>query len=399
MIDGDGAIDPHVVELATDLLARVDELASEMTDLIFRDIDFYASNIVDRADVVNSCRANSAFVFRSIRGDGDIDVSVARATGTERAIAGVPLTAVMGAYRVGFRYLWEQALVAAQRIPALTPEKILAATSRILIAQDDFTQAMTEAYRHQVTTLVLAREEERSALVEALLTGKIADANNLWEAAHTLRLPTEGPYVVVVAQVPAIGKVALPEIGNKLDARDIRSAWRLEPELQIGIVSARLPDANRTLIEVLHGAASARVGLSPPFDDLSDTAEGLRYARLAIEATPQRDSLVAVFNDSPLALAAVSAPEAMSRIAESVLGPLHEMPAEERTILLDTLAAWIDAGGSANDTAAQIFCHPNTVRHRLRRIEERTGRSLSHPREVAELCLALEVQRRLPRRD
>jgi DNA-binding PucR family transcriptional regulator len=31
----------------------------------------------------------------------------------------------------------------------------------------------------------------------------------------------------------------------------------------------------------------------------------------------------------------------------------------------------------------------------LHRIERRTGRSLSSPRDVAELCLAFEVQRRL----
>ena len=37
--------------------------------------------------------------------------------------------------------------------------------------------------------------------------------------------------------------------------------------------------------------------------------------------------------------------------------------------------------------------HPNTVRHRLRRISAATGRSLTAPRDVAELCLALEAAR------
>ncbi|MFY9764116.1 MAG: helix-turn-helix domain-containing protein [Mycobacterium sp.] len=46
-------------------------------------------------------------------------------------------------------------------------------------------------------------------------------------------------------------------------------------------------------------------------------------------------------------------------------------------------------------TAEALVCHPNTVRYRLRRIEKRTGRSLSRPRDVAELCLAFEVHRRL----
>jgi DNA-binding PucR family transcriptional regulator len=86
----------------------------------------------------------------------------------------------------------------------------------------------------------------------------------------------------------------------------------------------------------------------------------------------------------------------MAKIKSSVLGRLNELPAEERSILLDTFQAWLDAGGSANDTAAKVYCHPNTVRHRLHRIEELTDRSLSRPRDVAELCLAFEVEQRLP---
>ena len=55
----------------------------------------------------------------------------------------------------------------------------------------------------------------------------------------------------------------------------------------------------------------------------------------------------------------------------------------------------LDSGGSANQAASTLFCHPNTVRHRLRRLEQRTGRSLAHPRETAELSLAFEIDRRL----
>ena len=106
--------------------------------------------------------------------------------------------------------------------------------------------------------------------------------------------------------------------------------------------------------------------------------------------------MVSVFDDTPLAIAAVSAPEAMTKIRSSVLKELNELPPVERTILIDTFQAWLQAGGSANDTAAAIFCHPNTVRHRLRRIEELTGRSISRPIDTAELCLAFEVEQRLP---
>jgi PucR C-terminal helix-turn-helix domain/GGDEF-like domain len=392
------ARDQSIVRLGKNLLNRVDELGAAMADVIRGDVDFYKSNpgLITRDELRRSCVANMTYVFDALTGHADADVSVAEDTGIRRAVAGVPLAVVMSAYRVGFRYMWEATLAQAKQLDIST-DAILEATSQIMIAQDTFTQAMTGAYRQQLTQQILSREEQRSALVEAILLGRITDTQNLWDAADILRLPTSGPYVVVAAQVPGIGRTGLPEIANKLDTRDIRSAWRLLPDLQVGIVHLRRPSTQDELIEVLRASASARVGVSPPFRDLADTREALRFARLAIAGKAPDEQLVQVFDDSPLAVAAVAAPEVMQRIGRGLLGRLDDLPTEEREILFDTFAAWLDAGGSANDTAARIYVHPNTVRHRLHRIEERTGKSLSRPRDIAELCLAFEVDRRLPR--
>jgi hypothetical protein len=393
------APDPHIAKLGKLMLARAPGLGKAMADLLCREIDAYRDGtVVTKEQVGESCVANVTFIFDSLAGDADVDVSPAEYTGTARALSGVPLPAVMTAYRIGFRFMWEQTIAAA-RAAAIPTDSILDATARVFLAQETFTQAMSSAYRQQLTAQILEREEERSALVEALLSHRITDGQSLWEAADLLRLPTSGPYVVVAVELPAIGKLGLPTIENKLSVRDIRSAWRLLPDLQVGVVHLRghaTPAALGELVEVLRHAATARVGISPPYDELADTSDALRFARLAVTGKPLDDSLVAVFDDTPLAIAAVSAPEVMATIRSSVLGPLNTLPAEERTVLLDTFQAWVEAGGSANDTAKKVFCHPNTVRHRLHRIEELTGRSLSRPKDVAELCLAFEVERRLP---
>ncbi|WP_315986700.1 helix-turn-helix domain-containing protein [Streptomyces sp. STR69] len=73
------------------------------------------------------------------------------------------------------------------------------------------------------------------------------------------------------------------------------------------------------------------------------------------------------------------------------------LPADERALLLDTLEAWFDSGGSAGEAAKVLYVHPNTVRTRLRRIAERTGRSLTDPRGITELSLALRAVRQTPR--
>lgn len=391
------APDPSIVRLSKSVLARADEHAAAMAGVIRRDVGFYGSSpgLISRQELERSCLAQMRFVFEALAGDTDADMSAAADTGVRRAVAGVPLAVVMSAYRVGFRAMWEISLAEARELGVAT-DAILATTSQLMIAQDTFTQAMAGAYRDELTHRMLSREEERSALVEAILFGRITDTQNLWDAADILRLPSSGPYAVVAAQVPGIGRAALPDIANKLDTRDIRSAWRLLPDLQVGIVYLRGPDTGDELIDVLRGVATARVGVSPPFDDLTETGEALRYARLAVAGKRADSRWVEVFDDSPLAVAAVSAPEVMARIGRDVLGSLDQLPAEERAILVETFEAWLEAGGSANQTAAAIFVHPNTVRHRLHRIEDHTGRSLSRPRDVAELCLAFEVDRRLP---
>jgi len=393
------AVDPHVIKLGKLMLARAPGLGEEMADVLCREIEAYRDgSVVTKDDVRESCIANVTFIFDSLAGNADVDVSPAERTGTARALTGVPLPAVMTAYRIGFRFMWEKTL-ATGRAAAIPTDSILEATARVFLAQDTFTQAMSNAYRQQLTTQILEREEERSALVEALLLRRITDNQSLWEAADLLRLPTSGPYVVVAAELPTIGKLGLPAIENKLSARDIRSAWRLLPDVQVGIVHLRGPvpaDALTALVDVLRQAATARVGISAPFGELAETSDALRFARIAVAGKPSAESLVAVFDGSPLAIAAVSNPEAMAKVKSSLLARLDELPAEERTVLLDTFEAWLQAGGSANDTAARIYCHPNTVRHRLHRIEELTGRSLSRPRDLAELCLAFEVERRLP---
>jgi PucR C-terminal helix-turn-helix domain len=116
---------------------------------------------------------------------------------------------------------------------------------------------------------------------------------------------------------------------------------------------------------------------------------------VSLRGRADRTSQVAVFDGSLLATAAISAPEVMVKSAGTALDGFSELPDEQRQILFDTFRVWQENDASVSAAAERLTCHPNTVRHRLRRIEKHTGRSLPRPRDVAELCLAFEVHRRL----
>ena len=118
-------------------------------------------------------------------------------------------------------------------------------------------------------------------------------------------------------------------------------------------------------------------------------------ARIALAGTRATHEHIGVFDEQPVIMAALSDPDVMRHIRQSVFGGLDSMPADERAVLLDTLETWLDAGGSSEAAAATLFCHPNTVRHRLRRLEAATGRRLRTPRDIADLCLALAAERAL----
>ena len=59
--------------------------------------------------------------------------------------------------------------------------------------------------------------------------------------------------------------------------------------------------------------------------------------------------------------------------------------------LLETAGAFLEAGAALEATARALFVHPNTVRYRLRRIDEIVGLDLTRPRDawVAQIALAL----------
>jgi hypothetical protein len=279
--------------------------------------------------------------------------------------------------------------------PEVTDADLVAGSSAIWSLFGRYAEAVAASYREASADLVLQRESRRSALVEALLTGAIAGRTTLWETARQLGLPERGPYAVAAAQVPDPGEEPLPGIEAALREARVASAWRLLPDRQVGLVSLAAPEAEALCFRALR-TRKARVGVSPAFDSLRDTPQALHFATLALAGLPAEGAGVARFDDNPLAMLVLAAPAEAGRLARLVLGPVTELPPLDRRRLLETLEHWFAAGGSAADAAHRLYVHPNTVRYRLRRVEELTGRSLSDPAAVADLGAALQAYRLQP---
>jgi hypothetical protein len=383
---------PEVAAIAEAVAARLPDLVDRVVRRISTEFEFYGKgDVVSRQDLRESVRGNLASLIGQLTTDQPPDLSSARATGRQRAQQGAPLADIIHAYRIGFTELWGAIVDEARRSQRPPWELLVDAASRVWWLIGEYTQELTVAYREAAAELLLAGARERSALVEALFTGGVADQDTLWEAAKLLRLPWDGLFVVVAIETPGLGREGFPEAEAVLAGRGIGSAWLLHADMQTGVVSLRHQDTASLLLDLLDRGVRTRAGLSPTYHSLGDTPRALHYARLVQRSLPPGAPAVAQFEETPLRVLAAAAPDAAGELARSVLGPVLDLPSQDRSTLLETLRAWFDAGGSAAETGKRIYCHPNTVRYRLRRLQEHTGRSLDDPTGAAELLAALEA--------
>lgn len=380
--------------LAALMAGQAEVLADVMVERIMATVPAYAEGAVDPDGVRRACLDMIAHILEPMSRGETPTLDLFDGTGRSVATAGIPLTALLDAFRVAAVSGWELFAAMAPALDVSVAGVLRVATSFLRLL-DVFTQEMTRGYREEISAQLRSEEQRRAALVQALIEGRLVEGD-LWEAADLLRLPHRGPYVVIAARVPGIGSHALPSIERGLGGLGIDSAWRLMHDVEIGV--AHLPRTGpavfEQLVTALQVGGEGRVGVSPPYDDLRLTSQALRLARIALHGALDHHKVV-VFGRDALSAAASSAPDIMSRVAGEVLSGLSGLPAEDRTALLDTFGVWLDCAGSADEAAKRLFVHPNTVRYRLRRLEERTGRSLSDPRANAELSLAYEVDRQV----
>ena len=395
-VTSDG-LKPTVAAVAKAVADRADQLVDVLGEAVIRKSGLAEVTVVLPHDDVYEamCRANIRSILAAMVDETQFDSAPATQIGVQRARTTTALSSLMASDRIGFRLLWDVVAKETASHLSINGDPLRSLTPRLHAAEELYMDAMVAGYRDELKRQVRGETPRRTVLIDSLLHGRIRDDWSLWEVANLLRLPRQGPFVVIAADVPAVGTEALPDIESKLASLDVYSAWRLLPDVQLGITHVKSDHKFDEVVALVCRMAATRVGVSARFDDLRDTAHALHCAKVTLRGRADPASGVSVFDGSILATAVVSAPQIMVKSVGNVLDGFRDLPDEECEILFDTFQAWQDNDSCVRATAQQLTVHPNTVRHRLRRIEKHTGRSLSRPRDLAELCLAFEVHRRL----
>jgi DNA-binding PucR family transcriptional regulator len=124
---------------------------------------------------------------------------------------------------------------------------------------------------------------------------------------------------------------------------------------------------------------------------LAGALESARHAAL-MAGLDRSARLSVVSSDEEISYARLLAavPDEVRRMfASRVLGALLEYDEAHHAGLFETLRTFLAQSGSWTRTADELFLHVNTVRYRITRVEELTGRDLSRLEDRVDLLLAL----------
>ncbi|MEV0688178.1 helix-turn-helix domain-containing protein [Nocardia sp. NPDC050378] len=393
-----GAVGYPDSALAQEVVARVRRdlptMADDVTARMFSEIPFYRAGGAGTATEVGArLLINLEAGLRSLL-TGEHLPSAPAETGRLRARQDAPLADVLCAYRLGYQAM-STAVVAVGAEPPAVPAPVVIGLMQAVFRNHSLdADAMIEGYRTEADYLLSQRERERAALVDVLVSDDAGMAT-LLDVARALRLPLEGAFLAI-ATVSDRGQDPMPRVVSALAAIDVTMVWRVRYDTAVGVLSLRNPARADAALQVLRRHAGGPVGVSPVFGSLRRTAWALDLAELVRDGLPGRP-VVDQFENSPLNMLVLGGRDAARSTANTVLGDLLEVTEETQQTLMHTLQVWVSAAGSASDTAERLHCHPNTVRKRLRRLEELTGRNLSEPGGIAELVAACHAWAQLRR--
>ncbi|MGY1746070.1 PucR family transcriptional regulator [Blastococcus sp. SYSU D00695] len=368
-------------EVAPRLFDEIDAMVDRMVDVLMRTEPTYRE--LDLVELRRSTRAGLAGGIRSLvavaGGTRQVQTVEAREVGRRRAAQGIPLEAVLRAYRLGGQITWETLLVVARGAGGSNDTLLVDIAGSVWRTNDVECGAVAEGYREEQRRLESVDDAARRQVLDGLLDGRGGDPTFLRSASELLGMPLEGRLLAVVAVPDEEGRPGLTDPAAGLLRRGVRSVWGERSGAQVGVVALG-PRRSTDVLGWLRAMAAGPVGVSAEVEGGAGVATAYRLAETAARTLPVGTSQVVTIDDRlPEALLSNS-PEIRSRLVGQSLGGLLELPEDEQSVLLDTLAAFLAADGSPTRAADELYCHRNTVMHRLRRIESVTGRKVTDPR-------------------
>jgi purine catabolism regulator len=180
-------------------------------------------------------------------------------------------------------------------------------------------------------------------------------------------------------------------LARELDRRGVRYLSTVRPGRAAFLVVARGEDEALALARALVDVEpTARIGVGRPSQGRG-LGRSLLEARAALDAA---SASVASYRDlGSLELLLGLQDAALEAYVDRVLGP-----AVQNDSLLESLSALLDTGCRWSEAAERLGVHRHTLRYRMERLREQTGRHPDDPEQRMELWLAVKAGQALAAR-
>lgn len=362
------------------VLAHLDELVAEIGDAMRKEIPEYGALEPDvmRTEVLPTTRRVVESFLTAFRAGTTVPPRELRAlgeSGRARLRLGVPLDAVLHAYRVAGRLTWASILDHLEPGDELLLGDLAA---RWIDYIDNASSAVAKNYLAESHTMLRALDARRRELVEALLT-----ADGPAEvAAVSLRFST----VLAASYVPLLvaGGGAAARIDALLAAAPEATLGGHRGENVLLLVPDRIDDVAR-----LHGVAGdVLLAWGRPAAPGPDLLGEVSHVEALVAAARAEGRTSGAFGPDELLVEQLLLGNA--RVARALRDRVVDvlLAKDPSGAVVSTLRRYL-ATGSVPETARLEVVHPNTVTYRLGRVRDLTGLDPRVPAEATLLVLGL----------
>jgi DNA-binding PucR family transcriptional regulator len=279
---------------------------------------------------------------------------------------------------------------------ARSEEQLTALTVGILKYSRDLAFTAATAYANAAEARGTWDSRMEASVVDAVVRGDTGP--ELLSRAAALNWDTTAPATVVVG-TPAPGRDGSNnEVDSERASQDVRdiaarhgraALTDVHGTWLVAIVSGHVSPTEKFLKDLLGAFSKGPVVIGP-------TAPMLTAAHHSASEAISGMNAVAGWGGAPRpVLARELLPERALMGDASAIVALHtdvmQPLADAGPTLVETLDAYLDCGGAIEACARKLFVHPNTVRYRLKRITDFTGRDPTQPRDAYVLRVAATV--------
>ena len=240
---------------------------------------------------------------------------------------------------------------------------------------------------------VLRQNERRlsAELVDLIMAGS-SQARTTAARLATFGLDAAAPLAAVVCECED-GDVGLDRLESALADAGVAAVAAVKTRELVAVVGWPGDEGGLARLAArLHERMEEPIGVGGIAADSSGLRTAVVEARHAYRfARLRRDAGWATHDQvgSHSLLLALQDEEVLAAFRRALLRPLEEHDARRRSRLVETLDRFLSSGCRWQETATALHVHVNTLRHRLDRVEQLTGRDLGSMEDRVDLYIAL----------